>query len=219
MPCEASIGAHAAAGPKPPPEPPNATTAGKGPGPAGRANRPSTPGSRTGLRVVPGASRCRSSTTSEPPPDVSARTRHRIGAGAGCVAVEVPTCSPDHHRPKGSIPSYVPRRLGDVAVSIVPVSSAWKVPVASYPEPPSSTRADTTTSVPGRQPVIRSPAGLSMSGAVSRNRTSRVEAMCRVGRSPLPSRSVTVTGSTIDLFESILASTFSPADLFRHIVT
>src|SRR5487761_103071 len=103
-PREASTGAQAAAGPRPPPEPPKATTQENGPGPAGRANIPQTPGSRTSVTVAPGASQCRSNSAQTVRLPVSARSRQATGAGGAAAPAVSAVGSADHHRPNGSAP-------------------------------------------------------------------------------------------------------------------
>src|SRR5829696_7835376 len=101
-PCEASIGAQAADAARPPLEPAKQTTAGNGPSPAGRANSPHTPGSRTEVRVSRGASQCRSTSAGAVWPSEVAWTR--AGRGADGDRVNGPTGRPDHHSPNGSTP-------------------------------------------------------------------------------------------------------------------
>src|SRR6516162_1386649 len=103
-PREARTGAHAAAGPRPPPEPPKATTPGNGPGPAGRANMPRTPGSRTSVTVAPAASQSRWNSAVTGPPAVSARNRVVTGPGGVAAWAAGPAGVADHHRPNGSVP-------------------------------------------------------------------------------------------------------------------
>src|SRR4029450_9410841 len=110
-PCEASTGAQAADAARPPLEPPKQTTAGNGPSPAGRANSPQTPGSRTGVRVAPGASQCRSTSASAVRLSEVAWTRAVSGADGG--RLDGPTGWPDHHSPNGSTPRE-PRARGAV---------------------------------------------------------------------------------------------------------
>jgi hypothetical protein len=101
-PWEASTGAHAAAAARPPLEPPKQTTPGNGPSPAGRANSPHTPGSRTGVAAASRVSQCRSRTASAIRPAVAAWTRAVSGADGG--RRDGPTGWPDHHSPNGSTP-------------------------------------------------------------------------------------------------------------------
>src|SRR5262252_2956735 len=129
MPCDASTGTHAAAAPRPPLEPAKAITAGNGPCPAGRANNPHTPGSRTSVTVAPGASQRRSTATSAVRP--AAFTLMLALTGDGMRLAEGAMTSPDHHSPNGSVPVYVPVRLASRAVSTIPARLARKVAVAS----------------------------------------------------------------------------------------
>src|SRR5262252_5205846 len=103
-PREARTGAHAAAGPRPPPEPAKAITPGNGPEPAGRANAPWMPGSRTSVMVAPGASQCRWYSAATGPLAVSARSREVTGPGGAAACAAGPAGVADHHRPKGSVP-------------------------------------------------------------------------------------------------------------------
>ena len=84
------------------PRPANAITAGNGPGPAGRANSPQTPGSRTSDTVAPGASQSRSVVVSAVCPPAS--TCSLALTGDGKLLADGATRSPDHHNPKGSTP-------------------------------------------------------------------------------------------------------------------
>src|SRR6516162_2119090 len=103
-PREARAGAHAAAGPRPPPEPAKATTPENGPGPAGRAKMPRTPGSPTSVTVAPGASQCRWYSAVTGSRAVSARSREVTGPGGAAAWAAGATGVADHHRPNGSVP-------------------------------------------------------------------------------------------------------------------
>src|SRR6478752_3075218 len=87
IPCAASSGAHIAAGPSPPPDPPKATAPGNGPTPAGRAYTPHTPRSDTGVTVEPGRSHDRSNRTTVLAAPSDTWIRQGTGAGPGGAVV------------------------------------------------------------------------------------------------------------------------------------
>src|SRR5215471_8213979 len=163
MPCDASTGAHAAAAPRPPLDPAKAIAAGNGPGPAGQANNPNTPASRTFVTVVPAASQHRRMDALAVRP--AASTVRVALSGAGMPLSDGATTSPDHHRPNGSDPTYVPATLASRPVSTVPSWLAQYVPSACRVVRSISTHARTRTGDPGSQPLITTPRGSSTSTA------------------------------------------------------